>query len=62
MAIKYESQCVSCRFPCRHEDCKNYKVKVLICDDCGEESDMLYRFGDEELCEDCVLKRLEVVE
>lgn len=62
LAIKYESQCVSCGFPCRYEDCRNYRVKVLICDDCGEEFDVLYQFDGEELCGDCVLKRLGVVE
>ncbi len=62
MAIRYENQCVSCGFPCRYEVCRYYKVKLLICDDCGEEFNTLYRFDGEELCGDCVLKRLEVAE
>jgi len=62
MAIRYESQCVPCGFPCRHEACRHYKVKVLICDDCGEEFDTLYRLYGEELCIDCIEKRLERIE
>ncbi len=62
MAIKYESQCVSCGFPCRYEACRYYKVKLLICDDCGEEFDTLYRFDGKELCIDCIEKRLERIE
>lgn len=30
--IRYESQCVSCGFPCRYEACRYYKVRVLECD------------------------------
>lgn len=59
---RYESQCVSCGFPCRREACRYYRVRVLECDCCHEEVDKLYRFDDEELCESCVLERLEVVE
>lgn len=60
--IRCESQCVSCGFPCRYEVCRYYKVKVLECDNCGDEVDKLYLLGEEELCESCVLERLEVVE
>ena len=56
---RYESQYVSCGFPCRREACRYYKV--LECDCCHEEVDRLYRFDDDELCENCVLVRLEVV-
>lgn len=59
---RYESQCVSCGFPCRYEACRCYKVRVLECDNCGDEADKLYRIDGEELCESCVLERLEVVE
>ena len=62
MASRYESQCVSCGFPCRYEACRYYNVKVLECDNCGDEVDKLYRFNDGEYCEQCVLERLEVVE
>lgn len=62
MASRYESQCVSCGFPCRYGACRYYKVRILECDNCHEEVDKLYRMDDGEYCEQCVLERLEVVE
>lgn len=60
--IRYENQCVDCGFPCRYEACRYYKVRVLECDNCHDEFGKLYRFGGMDLCESCVLERLEVVE
>lgn len=62
MATRYENQCVSCGFPCRYESCRYYKVKVLECDICHDEFEKLYWLDGMELCESCVLERLEVVE
>ena len=62
MAIRYENQCVDCGFPCRYEACRYYKVAIPVCDECGEDVDKLYRLDGDELCETCVLERLEVVE
>lgn len=44
------------------EGCPLRHAKHYYCDDCGDEVDTLYRFEGEELCGDCVVKRLEVVE
>lgn len=61
--IRYESQCVNCGFPCRYEACRNYRVKVLICDDCKDEvQELFYGVSGMELCADCALKELEKVE
>lgn len=59
---RYESDCVSCGFPCRRESCPHYRVLVMECDKCGDETDTLYygRSGD-ELCADCALEELEKV-
>lgn len=35
---------------------------IKVENDCGDEVDTLYRLEGEELCAECVLKRLEVVE
>ncbi len=32
------------------------------CDNCGDETDKLYRLDNEELCERCILDKLEVIE
>lgn len=61
MAIKCENQCVDCDFPCRYAACRYYKVRVLECDNCHDEVDKLYKLDGIELCEICVLDRLEVV-
>lgn len=55
MAIIYENQCVDCGFPCRYEDCRHFKVRVLECDNCHDEVDKLYQLDGMELCESCVL-------
>lgn len=63
--IKYENDCVGCRdsgMPCRGISCRNRSVKRLYCDKCSEESDKLYIYDDEQLCEDCLLGMFEVIE
>lgn len=60
--IRYESQCVDCGLPCIGNACRYYKVRILECDNCHEEFDRLYNFDGDELCESCVLERLEVIE
>lgn len=61
--IRYESQCVQCGFPCRYEACRNYRVKILICDNCKDEVQKLYiGLSGRELCDRCALEELEVVE
>lgn len=56
-----EHECVDCGMPCSYGWCKYYGVKRYYCDDCKEE-DKLYEFEGDELCADCVLKRLPKVE
>ena len=53
--------CVNCDLPCIGKVCPNRYELEYYCDDCGD-SDTLYYFGDEELCLDCIVKRLKVVE
>lgn len=49
MAIEKVDNCVSCgMLPCYH-----CEAIVFICDACGEESEDLYWYGEEQLCEDC---------
>ncbi|MFG6393147.1 MAG: hypothetical protein K1W24_02990 [Lachnospiraceae bacterium] len=62
MAQRYENQCVDCGLPCMYGACRNYNVKVLECDCCNDEVDKLYIVGDKELCAECALDKLEVVE
>lgn len=62
--IRYESQCVSCGFSCRYEACRYYKVRILECDNCHDEVDKLYIGAESgnQLCAECALEELEVVE
>ena len=58
-----KSECCDCAtplYPCRGENCPNRR-NVLICENCGEEFEKLYRTEDGDLCEECVLSKLEVV-
>ena len=63
--VTYENECCDCvvpSYPCIGSSCPNRHVKHYYCDECGEDVEKLYRFDDEELCLDCIEKRLEVVE
>ena len=63
--IRYENRCCDCAtesYPCRGSDCNLRNVTVLICDKCGEEQEELYEYGNNQLCADCVLERLDKVE
>lgn len=62
--ISYENECVGCAtesYPCLGAACSNRNVPHFYCDECGEES-TLYEYDGEELCIDCIEKRLPVVE
>lgn len=60
--IKIENDCVGCppEMGCMGSSCPNRNVKHFYCDDCGDETD-LYEFDGEELCIDCIEKRLDKV-
>ena len=63
--VTYENECCDCEvpaYPCLGSSCPNRHVKHYYCDDCRDDVEKLYRFDGEELCLDCVEKRLEVVE
>lgn len=60
--IKSESDCLDCGLPCKYELCPHYRVRRLYCDKCKDEVDKLYKYDEEELCEDCLIKEFEVVE
>ena len=63
--VIYENECCDCAvpgYPCLGNSCPNRHVKHYYCDDCRDDVEKLYRFDGEELCLDCVEKRLEVVE
>lgn len=65
MSVKYEDECCGCAtesYPYRCSACPNRHVKHLYCDKCGEDVERLYDFDGKELCGDCVLKELEVIE
>lgn len=59
--IKYENDCCGCAvpgYPCLGSSCPLTHSPHLYCDHCGYESEELYEFDGEELCEDCIKKRL----
>lgn len=56
MIIK-ESGCVDCDLPCIYQTCPYYEITRYLCDECKEE-DTLYSFDGQELCSECILKRL----
>ena len=56
MIIK-ESGCVDCDLPCIYQTCPYYEITRYLCDEC-EAEDILYNFDGQELCAECILKRL----
>ena len=61
--ITYENQCVGCPPDrCAPEVCKRRHVPVLICDDCGDEVNMLWYGNDGgQYCKYCITGYLEKV-
>lgn len=59
--VMVESDCVDCVLPCLGDSCPLRNVKHYYCDDCKGETE-LYYFDGEELCIECIEKRLERVE
>lgn len=63
--VTYENECCGCAvpgYPCIGSSCPNRHVKHYYCDNCKDDVEKLYRFEGDELCLDCIEKRLEVVE
>lgn len=62
--VRLEDECVGCppEKGCLGSCCPNRNIMHLYCDDCGYDVERLYKYDDEELCEECLLKRFEVVE
>ena len=63
--VKIEDECVGCppERGCLGISCPNRNIRRLYCDNCGDEADMLYKLADdEEVCEDCLKERFEVIE
>lgn len=61
--VRYENDCVGCpqELACSKYSCPFYRVPHYYCDLCGVESDKLYHFYDEQLCESCLLKEVPLV-
>ena len=63
--IVYKNECCDCvvpAYPCMGSDCPKRNVLHLYCDVCGDEADKLYKVDGEEICEDCLSRRFEVIE
>lgn len=60
---RIESDCVHCPpdLPCLGDTCPYNQVQHFYCDECNEET-TLYYYDDQELCIDCLLERMEVVD
>lgn len=56
-------ECCDCGLPCMGDICPNRHIKRYYCDNCNEEANKLYYGANgRELCGDCALEELEVVE
>lgn len=55
-----ENDCVDCGLPCLGHSCPYQNEVHFYCDECGEET-KLYYYDDQELCINCIERRLQKV-
>jgi hypothetical protein len=62
--IRIENECVGCplEIGCLGEACPYKNVVRYYCDECKDEYEHIYHYDGQELCIDCIEKRLERVE
>lgn len=62
--IRVEDECVECpsELGCLGSACPYKDVVRYYCDECKDEYESIYYFDGQELCIDCIEKRLERVE
>lgn len=63
LMIVVENECVGCppEIGCIGSTCPYLNVIRCYCDECDDEG-RLYKFDGQQICIDCVAKRLEIVE
>lgn len=61
--VKYENECVGCppEIGCFGGSCVKRNVPHYYCDECGAET-TLYHWDDRQLCAECVIEQLDIVE
>lgn len=57
MGTKIVDECVGCAIPCIN--CGRKETPICYCDECEEEDAPIYEFDGEQLCEACILERLD---
>ena len=63
--ITERDECCGCAvpaYPCRGDSCPRRHTAVLICDECGDEVEKLYKVDGMQLCSRCALNELEEVD
>ena len=63
--ITERDECCGCAtesYPCLGDSCHRRHTVVLICDECGDEVEKLYKVDGMQLCSRCALNELEEVD
>lgn len=63
--ITERDECCGCAtelYPCLGDSCPRRHTAVLICDECGDEVEKLYKVDGMQLCSRCALNELEEVD
>lgn len=63
--IKHEDECVGCppEMGCLGKtNCPYMDVPHLYCDECEEEYDYLREYDNQQLCDNCLLKKFVIIE
>lgn len=59
-----ENDCCGCAvpaYPCIGDICPMRHVLHLYCDECNGETDTLYDYEAQELCEDCLKRKAKLI-
>ena len=63
MSVEKASKCVDCGRPCIKGACPYFKQTVFVCDECGEETNILYKdMNGQQFCEECALAQVKKIE
>lgn len=53
--IKFENDCYDCALHCRGSTCRNRNVPHFYCDECEDETEELFEYDGEQICQDCLI-------
>lgn len=60
IVVRFEDDCCGCDWYTCNGCMYNHELPHLYCDECQDECEKLYEYDGQELCEDCLMKIVDV--